>query len=156
MVFYNTNFSDFIDTNSVDTSHFDINDNYKIDLFEYINYLFSKLQLIVLIGLIYFFIGSMLSYYFKNYILIKIDKKEKNKLTIILSLCYEISILLIMVYFTRQIVKYILLQISNNFKGIIINRIKEINGNIVLSLAFLMFIGDDLRLKVKHLIESFK
>jgi hypothetical protein len=61
-----------------------------------------------------------------------------------------------MVYFTRQIVKYILLHISDYFDGIIIGRIKEINGNIVLSLAFLMFIGDDLRLKVKHLIESFK
>ena len=156
MVFYNTNFSDFIDTNSVNTSHFDFNDNFKIDLVEYINYLLSKLQLIVIIGLIYFFLGSMLSYHFKKYILIKFDKKEKNRFKIILSLCYEISILLIMVYFTRQIVKYILLQIGNNFEGIIINRIKEINGNIVLSLAFLMFIGDDLRLKVKHLIESFK
>ena len=148
-------------SNIYDLSVFDLNNNMILEMHELFNFYSKKLLAINSIGLIYFFIGSLISFYFTKYIVFTSynDDPKKNTikqhLVIILSLIYEICILLTLVFIVRKLVKSNIGPLNNMIEGIDLKRIKEINGNIILSTSFMMFSKDHIVKKVEYIINLF-
>tara|TARA_B000000475_G_C15945739_1_gene426639 strand:+ start:225 stop:686 length:462 start_codon:yes stop_codon:yes gene_type:complete len=142
---------------------FDTNKNSYLEPVELLHFYSKKIPAIIIIGNLYFFVGSILSYYFSKYFVyddFNDDPKQntfKDHIYILISLIKEVSILLILVYITRKLVKYIVLPLNNSSltNGIDLTRIKEINGNIILATAFLMFIRSTIKNKFQYLINLF-
>lgn len=148
-------------SNIYDLSVFDLNNNMVLETHELVNFYSKKILAITSIGLIYFFIGSLISFYFTKYIIFinyNNDPKKntiKQDLVIILSLIYEICILLILVFIVRKLVKTNIGPLNNMIDGIDLKRIKEINGNIILATSFMMFSRNHIVKKVEYIINLF-
>ena len=115
-----------------------------------------KILDISIIGTLYFFIGLTVSYLLSKYIMKKYDSYEKEKITkdeIILRLIFEVSVLTISVYLVRIFIKYL----NSNFnplegiEGFDTNRLKELNGTVVLAFTFIFFLKDSLGQKINIL-----
>ena len=116
-----------------------------------------KIAVIILVGNLYFFFGSLLSYliykYFTNHKPI-LENTFFGKFKVLAHLIFEISMLLVCVYLIRKTVKKMLKPL-NNIQGFDIYKVKEMNGSIILAFAFLMFLKPTIVEKTKFLLSNF-
>jgi len=110
-----------------------------------------KLFIIIITGNLYFFLGAFCSYYIDKYIALK-NFQNKSKLTVLSHLIFEISLLLIVVYFIRKVVKFLFKPLAN-IDGFDLYKVKELNGSVILAFSFLMFLKSALSSKTKYLFE---
>ena len=118
---------------------------------------FIKTVNVYLLGNIFFFIGLYISKLYKKYLIKQYDKK-KTKLENVLRLSLEIGIICMSVYLIRVFVKYMNKSRYHPLRGIYnFNPIDvlELNGGVVLSFAFLMYVKEPIQSKIDYLIENF-
>lgn len=105
-----------------------------------------KIANIIVISNIYFFLGITISYIIYKYTWKKYDTK-KTKLQNFLQLLLEISLLAMSGYLVRIIVKNIP-NPTNGLYGFDPLRLKELNGGVVLTFAFIFFLKDIIHDKI--------
>lgn len=92
---------------------------------------------------LYLFLGVLSSVFIKNYIIIPYDKSRLYILNL-LYLLLIISFISLSVFLIRQLIRFYIPSPFNNLYGFKHSGLKEINGNVVLAFAFLMFLKDNL------------
>ena len=113
----------------------------------------AKIICIFLIGGLYVIFGSIVSLTFKKYITKPYNRKW-SRLQNLLQLCYEIGLLMVLVYFIRLFIKKGIPNPFESFAGVRMERLKEINGNIILAFAFLIYLKDDIKSKIDGVFDS--
>ena len=109
-----------------------------------------KLITIFVLGNLYLFLGVVTSTTMNKYIAKPYDT-EKSKFRNFIQLTIEVGLIVIAVYCIRVIVKS---KIPNPFHGMYgfdSRRVRELNGNIVLAFAFLMYLQVPIKSKVQKL-----
>tara|TARA_B100000242_G_C43050768_1_gene490929 strand:+ start:254 stop:637 length:384 start_codon:yes stop_codon:yes gene_type:complete len=112
---------------------------------------------VFILGNIFFFIGVYVSKLYKKYLIKEYDK-DKTKIENTLQLSLEIGIICMTVYLIRIFVKFLNKSKFHPLRGIYnFNPIDvlELNGGVVLSFAFLMYVKEPIQSKLDNLIESF-
>lgn len=118
---------------------------------------FIKTINVFFLGNIFFFIGVYVSKLYKKYLIKKYDK-DKTKLENAIELSVEIGIICMTVYLIRIFVKFLNKSKFHPLRGIYnFNPIDvlELNGGVVLSFAFLMYVKEPIQNKIDKLIETF-
>ena len=118
---------------------------------------FIKTINVFFLGNIFFFIGVYVSKLYKKYLIKKYDK-DKTKLENAIELSVEIGIICMPVYLIRIFVKFLNKSKFHPLRGIYnFNPIDvlELNGGVVLSFAFLMYVKEPIQNKIDKLIETF-
>lgn len=109
---------------------------------------------IFVLGNLYLFFGVVTSTFMDKYVAKPYDKKKSDFLNL-LQLVWEVGLIVIAVYIIRVIVKT---KIPNPFHGMYgfdSKRVKELNGNIILAFAFLMYLQVPIKSKVQRLYNFF-
>ena len=114
----------------------------------------AKIICIFFIGGLYVIFGSIVSLTFKKYITRPYNRKW-SRLQNLLQLCYEIGLLMVIVYFIRLFIKKGIPNPFESFAGVQTGKLKEINGNIILAFAFLIYLKDDIKSKIDGVFDSF-
>lgn len=112
-----------------------------------------KILDISLLGIYYFFLAVISSIIIQKLFpkFSEDEYKKKTKLIIFLEICLRISLLVVSVYFIRRIIHFIPFYFDG-YMGYHHDRLKEINGVVILAFAILMFQAD-LKLKTLHLVK---
>ena len=92
---------------------------------------------------LYLFLGVLSSVFIKKYFIIPYDKSRLYILNL-LYLLLIISFISLSVFLIRQLIRFYIPSPFNNIAGFKHSGLKEINGNVVLAFAFLMFLKDNL------------
>jgi len=113
---------------------------------------FVKAINIAFLGIAYFVGGGSVSYMFSKYIFSVYDYEKSNAENIVW-LFLDIGLLMIIVYIVRSIIihferesKY---NIFNGICGFNSKKILEVNGGIMLTFSFLMYLSEPLKLKTR-------
>lgn len=118
---------------------------------------FIKTINVFILGNIFFFTGVYVSKIYKKYLIKQYDDK-KSKLENSLRLSFEIGVICMSVYLIRMVVKFLNKSRYHPLRGIYnFNPIDvlELNGGVVLSFAFLMYVKEPIQSKIDYLIETF-
>ena len=110
-----------------------------------------KVISIIVISNIYFFSGIISSHYIRTHIAKDYDE-NKSKLSNFLQLMIEVSVIVIVVYILRVIIKNIPNPLDSLY-GFKHSKLRELNGNVILAFSFIFFMKDKLHNKVDKLIK---
>lgn len=113
---------------------------------------FVKAINIAFLGVVYFASGTSISYIYSKYIFSEYDY-EKGYGENIVWLFLDIGLLMIIVYIVRSIIIHFERDSKYNFFngicGFNSKKIMEVNGGIMLTFSFLMYVSEPLKLKTK-------
>ncbi len=113
-----------------------------------------KMVTIFVLANIYLYLGVLTSTFMNKYVAKPYDKKKSDFLNL-LQLVWEVGLIVTAVYIIRIIVKTKIPNPLHGMYGFDSKRIKEINGNIILAFAFLMYLQDPIKSKVQRLYDFF-
>jgi len=111
---------------------------------------------VFILGNLYLLLGVFISKIFKKY-LIKPYDKEKSKLDNLLQLILEIGLIMVSVYFIRSMVIYMTRSNYNILDGICgfkPRNVLELNGGVILSFSFLMYVKEPIKNKIDNLVDN--
>jgi len=118
---------------------------------------FVKAINIAFLGIVYFASGASISYIYSKYIFSEYDY-EKGNIENIVWLFLDIGLLMIIVYIVRSIIIHFERDSKYNFFngicGFNSKKIMEVNGGIMLTFSFLMYLSEPLKLKTKIIREN--
>uniref|UniRef100_A0A6C0BYT5 Uncharacterized protein n=1 Tax=viral metagenome TaxID=1070528 RepID=A0A6C0BYT5_9ZZZZ len=107
---------------------------------------------IALLGVIYFMIGTTISYFYSRYIFTNYNY-EKTNIENIITLMIDIGVLTIMVYIIRSGIIYFERRPKYNFLNGICGfnsaHVYRINGGIMLTFSFLIYLASSIKRKVR-------
>lgn len=109
-----------------------------------------KCLYIFILGNIYLFLGAIISHGITVYIAKDYDP-QKTKFRNLLQLILEAGLIMVSVYIIRITVKHKLPHPFNGWYGFNPDRVKEMNGGVILAFAFLIYMKDPLSSKIKAL-----
>ena len=110
---------------------------------------------IFIIGNIYLFLGVVVSSFMAKYIS-KPYNKQKSKFLNLCQLIFEVGLLVVFVYLIRIFVKHVIPNPLKGIAGFDPNKVRELNGPIILAFAFLMYLKSPIQSKVDKLYNFFK
>ena len=103
---------------------------------------------------LYLFLGVVISSFISKYI-IRPYYHNLSKLENLLILIFNISLISIAVFFIRQLIKHKMPNPFNGIAGFKHTYLRELNGNIVMAFAFLIYLKPDITTYIDPLYNIF-